>query len=66
MKKQKIMNLEKISITLTELAQIMSVGRYSAEKIATESKALFRIGRRRLVYMPKLQRYLEEISAKEV
>lgn len=52
----------KIAVDLVGLMELLSVGRRSAETIAAEAEAVFRVGKRRLYNVKKIEEYMNKIS----
>lgn len=53
---------EKLLVTVPELAEYMGCGRFTANKTAAEAAATVFIGRRKLVNLEKVRKYLNSIS----
>lgn len=51
-----------ILVDIKTLQNMLSVGRYSAEKIAENANAVVRVGRRKLYSVSKINRYVEAIT----
>ena len=45
-----------------EFMRILGCGQYTADKIARQSGARVEIGRRVLIYMPKVNQYLSDVT----
>ncbi len=50
---------EKTLVDIEGLKSMLSLGRASAEKIAAESNAIIRVGRRKLYKVDRIKTYLE-------
>lgn len=49
-----------ICVNRRELSKLLGCGQYTADRIARRSGARIEIGRRVLIYMPKINQYLAE------
>lgn len=56
--------IQKIAVDLPELMRMLSLGRASAAKVATEAGAQIKIGRRSLFLVEKISDYLNNQAAK--
>ena len=54
---------DKLAITLDTLASSMDCGKATAAKIGNAAGARIQVGRRVLFSVPKVQRYLEQLSS---
>lgn len=59
-KKDTTKNTTKLCVTRQELPQLLGCGLYTADKIAKDSGARFRVGKRVLIYLPKVEAYLAD------
>ena len=57
---------KKIAVDLPGLMAMLSVGRGTAERIANEAGASFKIGKRRMYLVDRVEKYLDAQTAKEV
>ncbi|MCP1109497.1 cytidylate kinase [Lachnospiraceae bacterium PM6-15] len=64
MKKTSIREItdETVTVTMEEFINLIGAGRYTAHKIVDQAEAKIYIGRRVLVNMERVKRYLNEIS----
>lgn len=51
-----------ITTDITGLQEMLRTGRSTAEKIAQESGAVLRVGRRKMYFVPKIESYLESLT----
>lgn len=58
----KIENSDRMCVSRTELPEILGCGQYTADKISRRSGARIKVGKRVLVYLPRLEAYLKEIT----
>lgn len=54
-----------ITVDINGLQAFLSTGRASAEQIASDAKAVVRVGRRKLYLIGKIEDYIENLSGKE-
>ena len=55
-----------VCVDLNGLMKLLGVGRVTAEKIGKEANATFKIGRRRLYKMDKINTYLDTLTKESV
>lgn len=53
-------NTNIVCVNRKELSKLLGCGQYTADRIARRSGARIEIGRRVLIYMPKINQYLAE------
>lgn len=58
----KIENSDRMCVSRTELPEILGCGQYTADKISRRAGARIKVGKRVLVYLPRLEAYLKEIT----
>ena len=60
--KNNITEADNVCVNRKELTKILGCGQYTADRIARRSGARIEVGRRVLIYLPKLKEYLAEIT----
>lgn len=55
-------NSTRMCVTRTELPELLGCGQYTADKISRKAGARIKVGKRVLVYLPKLEEYLKEVT----
>ena len=60
--KNKTIEADTVCVNRKELTKILGCGQYTADRIARKSGARIEVGRRVLIYLPKLREYLSEIT----
>ena len=51
-----------VCVNRKEFMKILGCGQYTADKIARQSGARIEIGRRVLIYMPKVNQYITDLT----
>lgn len=54
--------VNKLSVDITELQSILSVGRNTARKIGQAAKAEIKVGRRKLYNFKKIEEYINSLT----
>lgn len=57
-----ITEADTVCVNRKELTKILGCGQYTADRIARRSGARIEVGRRVLIYLPKLKEYFAEIT----
>lgn len=52
----------RICVTRKELPALLGCGQQAADRVAREAKATIRVGKRILISLPKLEKYIEEVA----
>lgn len=52
----------RICVTRKELPKLLGCGQQAADRVAREAKATIRVGKRILISLPKLEKYIEEAA----
>lgn len=53
---------KKIAVDVNEVMEVLSVGKNTADKIGRDAGAVFKVGRRKLFNVNKLQAYIDKMS----
>lgn len=55
-------NVEKITVGIYELMEMLGVGKNTADNIGRDAGAVVKIGRRKLFNVNKIQEYMDKLS----
>lgn len=61
-KMENIIPKARICVTRKELPSLLGCGQQAADRVAREAKATIRVGKRILISLPKLEKYIEEAA----
>lgn len=64
-KRAEIETTEKMAVDLKGLQAMLSLGRTSAEKVGDAAGATFKVGKRKLYKVDKINAYLDKLASKK-